>query len=79
MAIFFITLFLDSYSKNPDAQENNEFLNYTGGFICRQSISQSFSALSAPSFQYFSSISGSHSFSETVFFFSMALFRLVSS
>ena len=43
------------------------------------SIGQSFSALCASSFQNISAVGGFHSLSETVFLFSLTLFRLVSS
>ena len=42
-------------------------------------IGQSFSALSASSLEYVSAVSGSHSLSEAVLFFSLSLLRLVSS
>ena len=45
----------------------------------KRSISQSFSALCASSFQDISAVSGLHSLSEAVFLFSLTLFRLISS
>ena len=44
-----------------------------------KSIGQSFSALCTSSLEYVSSIGGCHSFSETVLFLSLTLFRLISS
>ncbi len=45
----------------------------------QESISKSCSALSAAALEDFSAVSGSHSFSETVFLFSLAFFRLICS
>ena len=44
-----------------------------------KSIGQSFSALCTSSLEYVSSIGGCHSFSETVLFLSLTLFRLIGS
>jgi hypothetical protein len=45
----------------------------------KQSIGQSFSALSASSLEDVSAVSGFHSLSEAMLLFSLTLFRLVSS
>ena len=42
-------------------------------------IGQSFSAFSASSLEYVSTVSGSHSLSETMLFLSLTLFGLISS
>ena len=44
-----------------------------------KSVGKAHSALSAASLQYFSAVCGLHSLSETVFLFSLALFRLIGS
>ena len=44
-----------------------------------KSIGQSFSALCTSSLEYVSAVSSLHSLSETVFLFSLTLFRLISS
>ena len=70
-------------TKNPDAHEEQigSASKVTGGFYVKLKdlIGQSFSAFSASSLQYVSTVSGSHSLSEAVFLFSLTLFGLIGS
>lgn len=78
-ALFVLFVFLQE--KTDDTMEISQSVIgiFSGLFALKRLISQSFSAFCASSFKNVSAVSGSHSFSETVLFFSLSFFRLICS